>query len=88
MESKGAIYTPELGKAVAAKAVPHDNPNINVLPENGRWTVFASGRFRAIRILDTKTEAIRIARKVAVRKESTCIVIYDKKGNVEREIKL
>ena len=88
MKSKGPYYTPELGKAVAAMARPKSNPTIHVIPENGRWTVFASGNLRAIRVKVSKQEAIRIARKAATRKQSNRIAIHNKNADVEREINL
>ena len=63
--------------------------------KDGRWAVQTDGTQRAYRVRDTKTEAVKIARRVAgnkgtellIKNERGRIVAKDSRGNDPRRIR-
>ena len=55
--------------------------NQHVVPHNGNWGVRGAGNERVTRIVNTQTEAIRIARDIAINQRSE-VVIHRPNGQI------
>ncbi|WP_421945521.1 DUF2188 domain-containing protein [Pedobacter sp.] len=55
--------------------------NQHVVPHNGSWGVRGAGNERVTRIVNTQTEAIRIARDIAINQRSE-VVIHRPNGQI------
>ena len=56
--------------------------HIHVIPSRGRWSVVRDGASRASRVLASKDEALKYARRRA-RRDSLQVVVHDRNGWVE-----
>ena len=55
--------------------------NQHVVPHYGKWAVRGSGNERVTKITSTQTEAIKIAREIAINQQSE-VVIHRQNGQI------
>ena len=59
--------------------------NQHVVPENGKWAVKGAGNKRITKRLDRKDQAIRLAKRIA-RKKDSMVIIHGADGRVQKTV--
>lgn len=81
-----SMYTRSLGLAVARG---NGKSGYHIIPTGPhKWRVLAKGALRATKVFLNKTDAIRYAKKMAVKRMLDEIVIHDRNADVSKRISI